>query len=173
MSIEFGVDEIFEIAEQIERNGAAFYRKAAESIPDPRNRRLLLDLAAMEENHEKIFTEMRQSLSVREREPVVFDPDNQGVLYLQAFAGGQVFDLTADPREFLRGGKTVREILKKAVELEKDSVVFYVGMQEMLPERLGKGRVDEIIKEEMAHIALLSKELALLQSPPCDQQSGE
>ena len=34
MSYDFNADEIFEIAEQIERNGAKFYRNAAESIAD-------------------------------------------------------------------------------------------------------------------------------------------
>jgi len=164
MSIHFSVDEIFEMAEQIERNGAAFYRKGSEGVPDSGSRRLLLDLAAMEDNHEKTFSEMRQSLSARERGPAVFDPENQGVLYLQAFAGGHVFDLTADPLEFLGGGKALRQILKKAVELEKDSIVFYLGLQDMVPERLGRGRVSEIIREEMGHITLLSKELSLLQS---------
>ena len=168
MSINFSVDEIFEIAEQIERNGAAFYLKAAETAPNPRNRRLMLDLAAKERDHEKVFVEMRRRLSAREREPVVFDPENQAVLYLQAFAGGHVFDLTTDPIEFFDGGRTVPEILKKATELERDTVVFYLGMQEMVPERLGRDRVNEIIKEEMGHIALLSKELELLQSPQSD-----
>ena len=34
MSYDFNADEIFEIAEQIERNGAKFYRTAAESVAD-------------------------------------------------------------------------------------------------------------------------------------------
>ena len=34
MSYNFNADEIFEIAEQIERNGANFYRTAAENITD-------------------------------------------------------------------------------------------------------------------------------------------
>ena len=34
MSTKFSADEIYEMAEQIERNGAAFYRKAAASFDD-------------------------------------------------------------------------------------------------------------------------------------------
>ena len=51
------------------------------------------------------------------------------------------------------------EILKSAIEAEKDSIVFYLGMKEAVPENLGKGRIETIIKEEMGHIRLLSKEL--------------
>jgi len=52
MGYDFNADEIFEMAEQIERNGASFYRKSAESIDDPAEKKLLLDLAAMEDEHE-------------------------------------------------------------------------------------------------------------------------
>ena len=35
MGLDFNADEVFEIAEQIERNGAEFYRTAAENIYEP------------------------------------------------------------------------------------------------------------------------------------------
>jgi rubrerythrin len=54
-----------------------------------------------------------------------------------------------------------------AMDMEKDSIVFYLGMKEMVPERLGKDRIDGIIKEEMGHLALLGKELAALHQEPC------
>ena len=158
MAIDFNADEVLEIAEQIERNGAAFYRKAADASDDE-SRSFLLDLAAMEDDHLKTFSQMRQGLSKQEQEYTVFDPDNQLVLYLRAFAGGKVFDVKADPAGFLAGGKTFPEILKKAIEIEKDSIVFYLGMKEMVPKRLGTGRIEDIIKQEMGHIALLSTRL--------------
>ena len=51
------------------------------------------------------------------------------------------------------------EILKSAIEAEKDSIVFYLGMKEAVPENLGKDRIETIIKEEMGHIRVLSREL--------------
>ena len=53
------------------------------------------------------------------------------------------------------------EILKSAIEAEKDSIVFYLGMKEAVAEDLGKDRIDVIIKEEMGHIQVLSKELVV------------
>ena len=50
-------------------------------------------------------------------------------------------------------------ILKSAIVAEKDSIVFYLGMKEAVPESFGKGRLDHIIKEEMGHIKLLSGKL--------------
>jgi len=54
----------------------------------------------------------------------------------------------------------MEEVLQIAIGKEKDSVVFYVGMKEMVPEKFGKNRIGDIIKEEMSHIRLLSEELA-------------
>jgi rubrerythrin len=54
------------------------------------------------------------------------------------------------------------EILKSAIEAEKDSIVFYLGMKEGVPEKLGKGRLEAIIKEEMGHIRVLSKEQTIV-----------
>jgi rubrerythrin len=162
MSFPFNADEIFEMAEQIERNGARFYRRAAEGAVDPRNLRLFLDLAAKEEEHQKIFATMRADLAGEKREPAVFDPDGQAALYLRALADGHVFDVKADPVELLTGKETEKDILGMAMGMEKDSIVFYLGMKEMVPETLGKDRIDDIIKEEMGHLAFLGNELATL-----------
>ncbi len=56
----------------------------------------------------------------------------------------------------------MKEIVKEAILAEKDSIVFYLGMKELVPEGLGKDKVDKIIKEEMSHIRLLTKKLKTL-----------
>ncbi len=61
----------------------------------------------------------------------------------------------------------MEDILRVATTMEKDSIVFYLGMKELIPERLGKDRIDGIIKEEMAHLASLSKELAAVTQELC------
>ena len=107
----------------------------------------------MEVQHEKTFQAMRAGLNEKEKVATVFDPEHEAVLYLRALADTRVFfQKTIDL-------KSMKEILKAAIEAEKDSIVFYLGMKEVVPEGLGKSRIDGIIKEEMGHIRLLSKEL--------------
>ncbi len=154
----FNMDEIFEIAEQIERNGAAFYRRAAEGSLDAGQKQKLLDLAEMELSHERTFAAMRTE---QENAPTSFDPYGEAARYLDAIADGRVFDLCADLIEDL-SGKTIEEILKIAIDLEKNSIVFYLGLRDLVSESLGKKRVEAIIAEEMRHITLLSDELAAL-----------
>ena len=156
MGYVFNADEIFEMAEQIERNGASFYRKSAESIADTVAKKLLLNLAAMEDEHEKIFADLRAGLSEKEKVTTVFDPEGEISLYLRALADTRVFF------EKKIDMSSMEEILKQAILAEKDSIVFYLGMKEMVPENFGKAKIDAIIKEEMTHIQLLSKELVAL-----------
>ena len=160
MSVQFNADEVFEMAEQIERNGARFYRKAADGAAGETAREFMLRLAAMEDEHEKTFADMRATLSAPERKPMVFDPEGETGIYLDAMADGYVFDVRTDPSEKLSGDESVEDVLKTAIGLEKESVVFYEGMKQMVPDDAGKGKLDGIIREELGHIALLSRELA-------------
>jgi len=153
MSYDFNADEVFEIAEQIERNGAEFYRTAAQSIADSNKKKLLIDLAEMEDEHEQTFKTMRSELTQDEKIVTTFDPEGESENYLRALADTRVFyEKDMDTTSF-------KEILKSAITAEKDSIVFYLGMKDVVPEHLGKQKLDGIIKEEMSHIRLLSKEL--------------
>lgn len=53
-----------------------------------------------------------------------------------------------------------------AIGLEKDSIVFYLGMKEAVPQRSGRDKIEGIIKEEMRHMATLSRELETLRHQP-------
>jgi len=157
MSYDFNADEIFEMAEQIERNGASFYRKSAELIADPAAKKLLLDIAAMEDEHEKTFADLRAGLYEKEKVTTVFDPEGEISLYLRALADTRVFF-----EKKIDNTSSIKDIFKEAILAEKDSIVFYMGMKDMVPENLGKAKIDAIIKEEMTHIKLLGKALVAL-----------
>ena len=159
MSIVFNADEIFNIAVQIEKNGAGFYKKAASSAKNAAIKDKLLNLADMEIDHEATFEGMRKQLKGEDKGATAYDPDEETQLYLNAFAKGHVFNIDANPAEELTGNETPQEILKKAIGLEKDSVIFYLGIKDMVPANLGKDKIDGIIAQEMGHIRLLSKEL--------------
>jgi len=162
MSIHFNADEVFQMAEQIERNGSKFYRRAAERAGESQTAQLFLRLAEMEDEHEKIFVRMRSQLSDEERKALVPDPQDQSAAYLQAWADGHVFNVRANVEEFLKGKETIEDTFQLAIGLEKDSIVFYLGMKDAVPERLGRSRIDAIIREEMQHIASLSRQLQTL-----------
>jgi len=162
MSITFNVDEIFEMAEEIERNGAKFYREASKNAPDKETRKMLLDMAAMEDEHLKTFKEMRKGLGPQEKWQGVFDPDNEAVMYLQSMADSHGVEGKISPAVKLSGKEKIRDIFKIAVDAEKNSVVFYTGLKDFVPAQAGKDKIEAIIKEEMGHLAALNKALLTL-----------
>ncbi len=162
MGILFNADEIFEMAEQIERNGARFYRKVADQAKEQSSRDLLLKLAGMEDDHEKTFASIRAEFADAAKDDYALDPESQAVLYLRAFASGHIFDVKVDPSKKITGREPMDRILHEAIGLEKDSIAFYTGIREMVPANLGKDKIDTIIKEEMKHVTELSDELESL-----------
>ncbi len=153
---DFSADDIFKLAEDIEVNGAEFYKNAAANAPDQSKVALLTGLADMEVAHKKMFEQMRADLAGREKAETVFDPEGDAVAYIKALADIRVFfDKEVDT-------STMENILKAAITAEKDSIVLYLGMKEFVPEKYGKDKIESIIKEEMGHIRLLSRELKAL-----------
>jgi len=159
MSTGFNADDILLMAEQIERNGAQFYRKAAGLPCDPDTKQILLNLAAMEDQHEKTFADMRAALTPDEKKPTAFDPEGEEATYLKLLADSNVFDPDANPADKLTGNESIEDILRIAIGLEKDSIVFYNGLKKFVPEGFGTDRVEDIIEEEFRHIATLSGKL--------------
>ena len=164
MSILFNADEVLKMAEQIERNGVEFYRRAAEKSAFAAERRLLEDLAQMEERHEKVFAAMREDLSEDEHASTVFDPEGEADLYLKAVADGNVFNLKGNAVDDLSGDKSLEDILRTAIGMEKESIVFYTTMSGVVPPRLGREKIMEIIGEEQKHIGMLGAALRSLKT---------
>lgn len=159
MGVRFNANEVLEMAIQIERNGREFYRLAAELQNDSDLRHQLNSLSQMEAIHEKLFSRMKNELEavfVQE-----FDPEDDAVRYLQSLVRGVVFDRT-NPNAVLDGTHTTAEVLTMAVALEKDSIVFYLGIRDLVPEHLGRDRIEDIIREEQRHVVQLSERLSTL-----------
>ena len=164
MAIVFNADEIFEMAIRIENNGAAFYRKAAGLQSDTKNQKFLESLANMEDQHQRIFTEMRTTLTEKDKSPKVFDPYDEVSQYLAVMADNMGGEGSPSVAESLTGNETLEEILQTAVGLEKDSILFYLGIKDLIPSKSGQDRIDGIIKEERRHVIQLSNLLEKLKT---------
>jgi rubrerythrin len=173
MIVNLNAFEIFEIAERIERNGAMFYRKAAHTFFDNENvRKIFLEIAAMEDEHERTFAKMRRQLTSESRRLMLFDTLEEIDDYLKTMADKHIFDLSVDINDKISGHETVQEVLQMAINTEKDSVVFYVGLKNLVSETAGRDRIDSIVAEEMKHIAMLSRQLTLLNSNHTQYEGG-
>ncbi|MCX5862720.1 MAG: ferritin family protein [Desulfomonile sp.] len=148
-------EDVFTMAIRIEENGNAFYTGAASHAQDPKVKKLFGELALMEEGHIKDFKSLRSQLSGSFLSEAVWDPEGLAESYLQASADTHVFTVEA-AKSRLEKGMTAAQILDVAIQFEKDSVVFFLGMKELLPDPKDKGEIDQLIKAEMDHIRMLS-----------------
>jgi len=159
----YNADEVFEMAEQMERNGHRFYLDAAERAKDVSLARLLKRLADMEKDHEELFAGMRRELAEGTSQ-LAFDPDSDAVHYLQAVADTQVFNVYGDLAQRLQEAQSQEEVLRLGIALEKESVVYYVGVRDLVPQELGRGNIDWLIEQEMSHVTDLAAQLGKLPS---------
>lgn len=162
MSVTFNADEVFEMAEQIERNGAKFYREAAGKTTDQDMKEMFLNMATMEDGHLQTFQEMRKDLAAREKEQTVFDPYDEAALYLQTMADDKGSEGLKSPTEKLTGNESPTELLNIAISAEKNSVLFYVGLKDLVGAKAGQDKIDVIIREEVKHVADLRRTLTAL-----------
>jgi rubrerythrin len=70
-------------------------------------------------------------------------------------ANEHVFDMN-DAEKMVTDAHTLKDIIKIALQAEKDSIAFFVGLKELVPQKAGKERMGQIIREEMSHIKWLS-----------------
>ena len=154
MSITFTARDIYEMARQIEENGAQFYRDAAKIFPDRATCEVLLDLAGQEDGHRDIFEGMRVAL----REGADLQWENyppETLRYLRAFASGEIFDLKGGAAAELHASMSPGEILIAAVGKERDAILFYIGMKDLAITSADSEKIDAVIQEEKRHITIL------------------
>ena len=160
MNITLNAMEVFEIAEEIERNGERFYRDSAKRVQDPVARKVLQDLADLEREHLMIFKKLQAQLDERYQEEPIWDPDDEAKAYLQAAGDSHVFKVGTDLSELLPNNSDSREVLEMGLQFEKDTIAYLLGLSDMVPERLGKTDVLNLVKQEQGHIVLIGRILS-------------
>lgn len=156
MAYHYNAKEIFEIAVRIEENGAQFYRKAAELQSAPEDKQFLETLAEMEDRHKEQFKKMMTDISEIEKTQTVFDPEEELSMYLAAMADSHGGEGNPDILELFNGQETITEVITTAIDLEKQSILFYVGLSDFVPLKYGKDKISDIINEEKMHVAQLT-----------------
>ena len=156
MAYDFNAQEVFEMAIQIEENGAAFYRKAADLQKEAADKKFLQTLAQVEDRHKVSFQEMKTQVSELEKSQTVFDPNDELSAYLKAMADAHGGEGNPEALELLTGKETMAEIVTLAIGLEKESILFYLGLKDIVPPKYGREKIDEIINEEKKHVVQLS-----------------
>jgi len=117
----------------------------------------LLELADWEEDHKRTFQDMRRQVSSGDNSGLEYDPDGEAGQYLRAFVEGRVFEIQSDVGDELKKAEDLPDILRIALGLEKDSIMFYLGIKDVVPREKEKSKMDKIISEERKHVVTLTR----------------
>jgi rubrerythrin len=147
----FSLREIIDMAIQIEKNGESYYRSALEKTNDPSLKSLLVFLADQECKHAQWFEEFKKRVKVSTEAGEVAEIDRE---LLQRLVGNQRFSLNGVDVAQL---DSVKQLLEVAVELEKDTILFYQMLQAFIDDPDTLKGLNEIIAEENRHIEILNE----------------
>jgi rubrerythrin len=147
----FSLEEIVDLAVQIEKNGEASYRQLLEQTSDPALADLLGWLAHEEILHGEWFSDFKSKAAGSVQDPRVVE---MGRSILRGILGNQSFSLEdPDPSRF----RTVEDLLKLSIEFQKDTVLFYGMISSLVSDPETKDHLDAIIAEETRHVEVLQE----------------
>lgn len=159
MSYGFNAAEVFRIAVQIEENGRRFYEEGQKIVKEPAIRALFQELAIQEVEHKKRFETLMAQLPADASSPTVWDPDNDMDRYIKMMADLHVFVSNESLDAQLNRVKDVVSALKLAIDFEKDSVLFFLSMEDAAESKKGQDLIRQLVREEQEHLKRLSLEL--------------
>jgi len=152
MAIFFSGSELVNIAIGIERNGIAFYQSLAKAEKHEMARDAYNYLAGMEEKHIETFQSMLGAVGGY-KPPEIYTEEYD--LYLKALVDSAVFTDDKVAREMAEKAASSAEAIQIALEAEKDSILYYSEMRNLVRER-DREVVNGIIEEEKSHLRQLS-----------------
>ncbi len=153
MSISFSGSELINIAIDIERRGIAFYDIMTKSTENATAREVFQHLVDMEREHIRIFEGMLGEAD--KYQPSETYPGEYAA-YLQALVDSAIFTDDMLTSEMATRMDSDIEAMELAISAEKDSILFYYEMKEIMPRR-AQPTVDRIIAEEKSHLRQLSE----------------
>jgi rubrerythrin len=112
----------------------------------------------MEDDHRRVFERMQSELGDAGRDAGHASREDCGA-YLSAVADLHGGEGSPSVAASLTGSESIEEILRLAISLEKKSILFYMGMEELFLRKSGGKEIAAVIDEEKSHIVILSKEL--------------
>jgi rubrerythrin len=153
MSIVFSSSELINTAIGIERRGITFYDIMAKSTDNEVARDVFDALVVMEREHIRIFQEMLDEADIQ---PSADSSEHEYSGYLQALIDDAVFTDDLITSEMATEADSDIKALELAIAAEKDSILFYYEMRDLMP-RGTASMINTIIAEEKTHLQQLTE----------------
>jgi len=145
--------EVIEMAIATERSGQAFYQNASKLARENSLKELFQYLAEEEEKHLKTFQDFYNTL--REKAEITHYNWEEAKLYLEALVDSKFFASPEKAINLAKEAKDELEVIYAAIDFEKDTLLFFYQILEMIKSQ-EQELVKKIIEQEKKHILRLS-----------------
>jgi rubrerythrin len=152
MSISFSGSELINIALGIEQRGVVFYDAMAGATKNANAAEVFRYLADMEREHLQTF----QGLLAEADKFKFSEATGEYAVYLQTLVDSAVFSDELIASKLASEAESDVTALNLAIGAEKDSILFYYEMREIMPQQ-AQATVNKIITEEKSHLRQLSE----------------
>ena len=152
MGDNFSINEIVEMAVQIERNGKTFYETLASQTEYQRVDDIFSFLAREETFHLDAFLKLLKAIEKYEPNEAYTE---DYFSYMQSLARTHIFTQKDKGAEYANNVKSVDEALDLGIKFEKDSIVFFDEMKKIIPKD-DHEIIDVIIAQEQDHLKKLT-----------------
>ena len=151
----FSVNEVIEMAVQIEKNGYAFYHEATKRKDlDAKALEFISFLRDQELNHEKTFLGLRDELDLNVLE---LSTDWELVAeYLKTIVEGRIFNSESSAIQLATQAKDLRSVLDNAITFEKDTLLYFHAIADNIVNPKTRNVLRQIINEEVSHVLKLN-----------------
>ena len=149
----FKATDILLAAQEVETRGEVFYNRLVETTTDPKLKDLFIFLAGEETKHREIFAKLYER--VGEVELPAWAEEDEYVGYLKYLLDSHTLFRLGDVDNLKKYMGSPEEAIETAMGFEKDTILFFVEMQEFVPEG-EKKYIKACIDEERSHLRLLA-----------------
>ena len=148
MGTLFYINEIVNFAIEREQESYDLYKELAETVERQDAKIVFQRLMEEEKKHKELYTELLSGIGEKRT------PSAQGYDEYDAYMRTLIADRRTVTRPHVEPAN-ILDVLDFAIAREKDAVLFYVGLENYVPEK-DRPTVKQIIREEGTHIVKLS-----------------
>ena len=153
---EFSLNEVIELAIQIEKSGYQFYDAALQRKDlSSKAKELIEHLRDEEIEHEATFKNLRSSSDFEKLGDQVDWQD--AASYLKAISDSHVFSKPDAAIKLANEAANEKEILENAIQFEKDTLLFFHSIYQKTENERSRKVINTIIEEEVSHVTKLKK----------------
>jgi len=145
------------IAQNMEKQGLAFYQKAAAKAKTAAVRDTFLQFAEDEKTHLARFEELEETLQNQRRNGAGYADDAEIASYIDDLLKAQVFSEEGDAARLADQAEDDPAAVAVAMRAERVSILFYQEMMGLVDSKEARAAFSTILEEERDHLRILGE----------------